>query len=350
MNENMPLRVGIVGAGENTKLRHIPGLLAIEGVEIVSVCNRSLESGERVAREFGIGEVFKNWQELVADKDIDAVVIGTWPYMHCPITVAALEAGKHVMCEARMAANAAEAHRMLDAARSRPHLVAQVVPSPFTLRVDKTVRRLLAEGFVGKVLAVEIRAGGAFLDTNAPLHWRQNFDYSGRNIMSLGIWYEAVMRWIGEAARVTAMGQTFVKMRKDADGILKAVRIPEHIDVIAEMACGAQLHIQISAATGLAGEPEALVFGADGTLRFAANKLYGAQRGDKGLKEIKIPATEEGSWQVEKDFVDAIRGRGAITLTTFEDGVKYMEFTEAVAQSIAKNKSITPGLFPDAES
>jgi hypothetical protein len=121
MNET-PLRIGIVGAGENTKLRHIPGLKAIKGVEIVSVCNRSLESGERVAKEFGISEVYKNWQELVRDKDIDAVVIGTWPYMHCPVTVAALEAGKHVMCEARMACNAKEAHRMLDAARICPNL------------------------------------------------------------------------------------------------------------------------------------------------------------------------------------------------------------------------------------
>ena len=350
MNKNTLLRVGIVGAGENTKLRHIPGLKAINGVEIFSVCNRSLESGERVAKEFGIGEVYKNWQELVADKDIDAVVIGTWPYMHCPITVAALEAGKHVMCEARMACNAKEAHRMFDAAQKHPHLVAQVVPSPFTLRVDKTVRRLLADGFVGRVLAVEVRAGGAFLDPDAPLHWRQNSDYSGLNIMSLGIWYEAIMRWVGEATRVAAMGQTFVKMRKDADGILKPVRIPEHVDVIAEMACGAQLHIQVSAVMGLAGEPEAFVFGDCGTLRFAGNKLYGAKRGDKELKEIKIPVGEEISWQVEKEFVDAIRGRGVITLTTFEDGVKYMEFTEAVAQSIAKNKSINLGLFPDAKS
>ena len=335
------LRIGVVGAGENTKLKHIPGLKVIKGVEIVSVCNRSLESGERAAKEFGISEVYRNWQELVADKDIDAVVIGTWPYMHCPITVAALEAGKHVMCEARMACNAKEAHRMCDAARIRPQLVTQVVPSPFTLRVDKTIRRLLAEGFVGKVLAIEVRAGGAFLNMDAPLHWRQNFDYSGMNIMSLGIWYEAIMRWVGEATRVTAMGQTFVKMRKDGDGILKAVRIPEHVDVIAPMACGAQLHIQISSVMGLAGEPEAFIFGDGGTLRFAGDKLYGAKRGGKNLKEIKIPAKEEGCWRVEQEFIDAIRGKSGIRLTTFEDGVKYMEFTEAVVRSIAKGKAVS---------
>ena len=52
----------------------------------------------------------------MADPDIDAIVIGTWPYLHCPITLAALEAGKHVLTEARMSMNAAEAHRMLAAA------------------------------------------------------------------------------------------------------------------------------------------------------------------------------------------------------------------------------------------
>jgi predicted dehydrogenase len=340
VDETTPLKIGIVGAGENTKLRHIPGLKAIEGVEIVSVCNRSLESSTRAAKEFGIGDVFKNWRELVTDKDIDAVVIGTWPYMHCSAAVAALEAGKHVMCEARMASTAKEAHLMLAAARARPELVAQVVPSPFTLRVDTAVKRLIAEGFVGKLLAIEVRTGGAFLDMDGPLHWRQNYDYSGVNVMSLGIWYEAIMRWVGEATRVMAMGKTFVTMRKDADGTAKAVRIPEHVDVIADMACGAQLHIQVSGVTGLAGEPEVFVFGSDGTLRFAANKLFGSKRGDKELKEIKIPAKEEGSWRVEQEFVDAVRGRAVIRLTTFEDGVKYMEFTEAAVRSMAEAKAI----------
>jgi predicted dehydrogenase len=345
MDEPPVLRIGIVGAGENARLRHIPGLKAIEGVEIVSVCNRSLESSERVAKEFGIAEVFRNWQELVSDKDIDAVVIGTWPYMHCAITVAALEADKHVLCEARMASNAKEAHEMLKAARARPQLVAQVVPSPFTLRVDKTIKRLIAEGFIGKVLVVEVRAGGSFVDMNTPLHWRQNSDYSGLNAMSLGIWYESVMRWVGEAVEVTAMGKTFVNMRKDADGVLKAVRIPDHLDVIARMACGAQLHMQISGVTGLAGQPEVFVFGTEATLCFANDKLYGGKRGDKELKEIRIPKTEEGSWRVEEEFVNAIRGRQVVELTIFEDGVKYMEFTEAVARSSACGKMVPLPLY-----
>ena len=124
------IRVGIIGLGANTRLRHVPGLRACDGVEIVAVCNRRPDSTAAVAREFGIPRTFDRWQDLVADRDIDAIVIGTWPYLHCPITIAALEAGKHVLTEARMAMNAAEARLMLDASRTRPELICQIVRAP----------------------------------------------------------------------------------------------------------------------------------------------------------------------------------------------------------------------------
>ncbi len=335
------VRVGIIGAGRNTKSRHIPGLQAIDNVEIIGVCNRSRESSQRVADEFGIPKIYNDWQETINDNDTNAIVIGTWPYMHCRATVAALRANKHVMCEARMAMNAREAHLMRLMARQKTHLTAQIVPSPMTLRVDNTIKRLIAEGYLGKVLAVEVRAGGTFLDTDSSLQWRQDFDFSGMNIMSMGIWYEALMRWVGEVTRIIAMGKTFVKMRADIDGIMRAVRIPEHIDIVGELVCGAQLHMQISAVTGLAGTPEVFLFGSEGTLRFSNNKLFGGQREQNELIEIEIPSEEEGGWRVEEEFVNAIRGEGTITHTDFETGVKYMEFTEAVTRSMANGTTIT---------
>ena len=334
------VKVGIIGAGGNTTSRHIPGLQAIDGVEIVGVCNRSQESSQRVADQFGIPKTYGNWQDAIADADTNAIVIGTWPYMHCRATVAALEAGKHVMCEARMAMNAREAHKMRAVSRQNTHLIAQIVPSPMTLRADNTIKRLIAEGYIGDVLAVEARAGGAFLDSEAPLQWRQDFDLSGLNIMSMGIWYEALIRWVGEATRIMAMGKTFVKMRPDADGVMRSVRIPEHIDVVGDLECGAQLHIQVSNVAGLAGAPEVFVFGSNGTLRFSGNSLYGGQKGDSELTEIDIPDSEAGAWRVEEEFVNAIRGKEVITHSDFETGVKYMEFTEAVTLSMQSGTAI----------
>src|SRR5687767_15996318 len=100
------IRVGFIGAGGNSRLHHIPKLKAQPGVELTAVANRSKESGERAAKEFGIARVETDWRAIVAAPDIDAVCIGTWPYTHAEMTIAALEAGKHVLCEARMAMNA----------------------------------------------------------------------------------------------------------------------------------------------------------------------------------------------------------------------------------------------------
>ena len=89
----------------------------------------------------GIPEAGDSWEDIIYRDDIDAVCIGTWPYMHAPLTIAALESGKHVLCEARMAMNAAEAAAMLEVSRMYPELIAQIVPAPMTLKFDRTHHR-----------------------------------------------------------------------------------------------------------------------------------------------------------------------------------------------------------------
>ena len=84
------------------------------------------------------------------------------------------------------------------------------------------------------------------------------------------------------------------------------------------------------------------IYGSEGTLLLdiGAEKLYGGRRGDKELNEISIEASKKGHWRVEEEFINAIRGLEPIRLTTFEDGVKYMEFTEAVAVSAAEAQAV----------
>jgi len=142
------IRIGIVGAGHITRTRHFPGFKAIPGVRVVGVCNRRRETARRVAQEFDIPKVYANWEDLVADPEVDAVVIGAWPYLHCPVTLAAFDAGKHVLTQARMAMNAREAQRMLDRALELPHLTAMIVPSPYGLTGDAFVRSLIDAGFL----------------------------------------------------------------------------------------------------------------------------------------------------------------------------------------------------------
>jgi predicted dehydrogenase len=339
-----PIRVGFVGAGANTRKHHIPKLKAQPGVELVAVANRSKESGERVAKEFGIARVHDDWRQVVEARDVDAICIGTWPYVHRELTVAALTAGKHVLCEARMAMNAAEGRQMLAASRQAPQLIAQLVPAPHTLEIDGTLKRLMAEGYAGEVHAVEVQGTqqARFADLGDAMHWRQDIRLSGNNVMNMGIWYEAMMRWLGPAKRVTAMTKIAVPRRKDETGAWHEVKVPDHIDILAAFKGNAVAHMRFSSLTALAPPPEAWIFGSEGTLRIEvdARRLTGGRRGDKALAEIPIPADQRIGWRVEEEFVNAIRGREKITHTNFEDGVRYMEFTDAVARSVASGQAV----------
>ncbi len=337
------IKVGIIGAGANAKLRHIPGFQAIPGCEVAAVANRTMESGQKVAKEFKIPKVYDHWSKLLDQPDIDAVCIATWPYMHCPITVEALRKNKHVLCEARMAMNSREAHKMLEASHKHPRLIAQVVPAPFTFKVDQTIKELVASGFLGDLLAMEVRVlDKNFADTQSPLTWRQDRQLSGYNTMTMGIWYECLMRWVGEAKKVQAMSKVCVDKRPGPDGKTRFVKVPDHVDITCAFGCGAQAHLRFSSVTGLAPESEVWLFGSKGTLYLNADKmvLKGGQKGDKELREIPVPPEKQGQWQVEKDFIDSIRDHKPVTLTDFATGVKYMEWTEAVIKSAKKGKAI----------
>lgn len=339
---NQTIRIGIVGAGANTVARHIPNLRKQEGVEIVSVCNRSRASSERVARQFGIPNVYNHWEALVKAADTNAIVIGTWPYLHCRATLAALAAGKHVLCEARMAMDLDEGRQMLEAADAHSAQVAQLVPSPFTLHVDRTIRHLENQGLLGRILAIEIRSlSGHFVDRDAPLSWRQSGQYSGVNLLTLGIWYETLMRWAGEAVDVTCLGKTVVKQRQDpVTHRMVDVRLPDHVTVVATMASGAQATFLLSSIAGLTPENAVTLYGDNGTLRFSDGVLYAGVKGDRQLTQMPIPPEDAIGWRVEEEFVSAIRGRESVSRTTFADGVKYMAFTEAAWRSFQSGRTV----------
>jgi predicted dehydrogenase len=340
------IRVGVVGAGGNTKLHHIPKLKKIEGVEIVTVANRSRASSEKVAKEFGIPRVHDSWQALVNDADIDAVVIGTWPYMHCPITLAALSAGKHVLTEARIAMNAAEARQMLAASRARPNLVTQVVPGPATFAADPMVMHLLAEGYIGELQSMDLKVPAGFMNRDAPMHWRMDRDYSGMNIMSMGIWYECVSRWVGPATSVTARTRVGVPYRVDKErGERRSVAVPDHVEVLADLANGAIARMHWSSVAGFMPGPEIWLFGSEGTLRIEQRGrdnlvITGGKRGDKEMTPIEIPADKTYRWRVEEEFISAIRGQEQVRRTSFADAVNYMDFTEAVHISSREGRRV----------
>lgn len=348
-----PVRVGIVGAGNIVRKVHVPGLRRMPGCEIVAVANRSLDSSQRAAAELGIPRAYPDWEQLLAADEIDAVVIGTWPYMHRDITLAALDRGKHVFCQARMANNSAEAREMLAASQRHPELVCQLAPKRSSYPIDNALQRLIRERYVGEILSVDVQSvdtsivdrrgqpGASFADFNGEYDWRHNPEFSGYNMMDVGGTYESVMRWIGPGNRVMAITKVQVPRRRDAEGKWRTATIPDYADVLYELRNGAPVHMKFAETAGLSAGDHIWIHGTDGTIHVDRdNKIFVGRRGDQKLEELPNPPQRQYQHRAEREFINAIRGVEKVELNTFEIGVQYMDFTEAVHRSSASGRAV----------
>lgn len=339
------LRIGIIGAGRIFRDRHFPGLAGIADAEVAAICNRSEASARAIAGAFGLDpEFMTDPHALITRDDIDAIMIGTWPYMHCPLVLAALDAGKPTFVQARMAMNLREAKAMY-AKAEETGLPTQICPSPFTMKGDRFVKRLIREGYLGQVYNINVRSLlDNACDSATPLHWRQIERYSGLNALYLGILVESVHRWFGYAKQVSAQAETFVKTRPLPDGGWRGpVERPDTVNVLCEMENGAAATLLFSGVARFGGAENRIeVYGSEGTLFYNTNDhtILGGRKGDDGLSELTIPDDEVQAWTVEQDFIDLIR-TGRPAASTFYEGVKYMEFTEAVFRSVESGRRVT---------
>ncbi len=226
--------------------------------------------------------------------------------------------------------------------------------APQTLPFDRTIAEMIGGGYIGALIMVDARIalGSDFPNYGSPVHWRHLREFSGNNIMGMGIWYEAMMRWVGPAATVHAVGQSVVPHRADDSGRRVVMTIPDHIDVIGRMEQGGQMRLCFSSVLGFAAKPiDITISGTDGTICLSGKpgeiRLTAGRRGDDGLKEVAIDPAKRGGWRVEEEFVNAIRGRETVTHTDFATGVRYMEWTDAVTLSLKHGKAVNLPLMED---
>ena len=337
-----PIRVGLIGAGANARAVHIPGFQRIPECQIAAVANRSMESSRRVTDEFNIPRAYAGWRDLLDDDSIDAVCIGTWPYMHRTLTVAALESGKHVLCQARMANTAQEARDMLDASLRHPELISQLVPTSQTYRIDNVLKRMINDGFLGEILSVELqRLQTRFPTVDGDLDWRHDVAFSGYNTLNIGASYEAMMRWLGRSNHVMAMSKVHVPYRRNGSGDLTSVGVADHVDILFELAGGAQVHMRASETTGLSTGNHTWIYGSEGTIHVDRRQnVFAGRRGDSELAQVPNPREAQAYYRVEEEFINAIRGIERITMAPFETGVHYMEWTEAVYRSAQTGQAV----------
>ncbi len=328
-----PIRIGIIGAGGIVKTRHMPGLRAIPGVTITQVCNRSLESAQAFCSEFAPeAQAVESWYELAASRDVDAVWIGAHPYLHAEASCYALQHGKHVFTQARMASSMAEANQMWEASVRYPELVTSICPAPHGMRGGELVKKLLAEGAIGTPHQLTLHSfSDAWLDASEPAHWRQQSEVSGIQILTLGIYIEVLQRWLGHITEVEARGNIVFPERAG-----EAIEIPDFINVLAKFRSGVEATMQFSGVAAHAPTDKLHLFGSEGTLSydFATEELSLGKRG--GPMELQpIPTELERTWTVERDFIAAIRDPQAPRPSpNFLDGLCYMRVVHAIWQAM----------------
>lgn len=339
-------RIGIIGAGGIFRSRHFPGLAKIADAEVAAICNRTAASGRKIAQEFKLDpDIMTDPHALIARDDIDAVMIGTWPYKHCPFVLESLDAGKHTWVQARMAMNLAEA-KLMYARAEETGLATQICQPPHALGGDYYMRKLIADGYVGDIRNVVVRSmNGSLLNPKTPLHWRQIGRYSGLNTMAVGMLVEFVHRWCGYTTSVTAQAETYVKQRPAGRGKTGDVERPDTVNILSTLENGATAVYMFSGTANAAPGEQIEVYGTKGTLVYHTNvniarqKIYGVKANGSKLTELKIPKKYQREWTIEADFVNAIK-TGENAETTFYQGVKYMEFTEAVFRSVEQGATV----------
>jgi scyllo-inositol 2-dehydrogenase (NADP+) len=271
------IRWGIIGCGRIAH-RFMQGLREVPGSQLVSAWSRRAESVVAFVEHYG-GTACNSVDELLAS-DVDAVYIATLPDSHELYSIAALNAGKHVLCEKPAAVNLKSLDKIIKVAKEKKLLFMEGMKPPF-FPLYKQLKAYLLTDPIGPVGYV--RAGSSVADIS-PDHPNFSYDLAGGSIMGIGI-YEAylALEWLGNTKKVQAMGR-FGENRIDMFSIFQT----EHENGYGQFYCGFDLH----------GKGDALICGTLGNITIHKNWWNPARATinylDGRIVELDVPFTAGG--------------------------------------------------------
>ena len=167
----MVVRWGIIGAGDIVRRRVAPAINDLPNCELIAIARANADKAAESAREFGARRWYADWRDMLEDDEIDAVYVATPVYLHASQTIAAAEAGKHVLCEKPMAMNAAECDEMIAACDANGVKLGVAYYRRF-YPVLARVRELIALGELGRPVVAQINSFEYVdISPNDPRHW-----------------------------------------------------------------------------------------------------------------------------------------------------------------------------------
>lgn len=343
--------VGILGTGF-ARTTQIPCFQATPGYEVVGILSRSMTRAYDLAQEFSARRAFDDLDRMLRVDEIELVVVSTPPHLHLPQTLAALRAGKHVLCEKPTALHAGEALEMWQAARraGRLHLIDHELRfHPRRVRM----KQMIDDGFVGAPRLVELHMHGpARVDPSRPFSWWSDAAQGGGALGALGSHAVDAIRWmLGEIVEVRGRLSIVVPQRPDPEtGEPREVTADDDATMWGRLAQGGEVSIRL--ATAMRDDPSGAlaVHGTRGSLKLDdRGPLLARAHGTEGWSEVvcdDVPAVPAGTNVPDTPWArafllyaaairDTLRA-GQVTLpgaATFEDGWRNQQVLDAARES-----------------
>lgn len=353
-----PLRAGVIGCGEIGVRGHIPGFRAA-GVHVVGVCDANAARAEATAAKLDIPHHYVDYRDLLARADIDLVAVGLPNALHAPVTLDALRAGKHVLCEKPMSVDAAGAERMVAEARERKLMLSinhQMRFEPTAL----AMRDAVASGRLGRVYYAESRMvrsagipgyGGWF--TNKKLAGAGALFDIGVHMLDLALFIlgfprvRAVSGFLSGELGARKIGLGSWGVDRGTQGVFD---VDDTASATLLLDGGTRLNVLVTWAAFAPGYDERVtLYGTDGGAD-RSPVLFGKEQplrffapGPDGKIAEAIPDLSSypaGGWNASvAAFVSAVRGEAELAVKP-EQSLQVMRVLDAIAASAASGREV----------
>ncbi|MBI2914091.1 MAG: Gfo/Idh/MocA family oxidoreductase [Chloroflexi bacterium] len=310
------LKIVIIGAGFAARIVHLPGYKGNDE-PVAAICDLIPERAQSLADQYGIPRVYADWREMIEKERPDVASVCVANALHRDITIAALEAGAHVLCEKPLATSVAEAHEMFDAARKAGRVLMAAQFFRFTAEA-RAIRRVVEDGALGEIYHGEASAmrrlgiptWGAFHQKSASAGGAL-FDI-GVHILDQTVWLMGNPRPV----RVSAVTQQRFGRRPEIAAILRNAWDPERFDVedfaiaFVRFDNGADLVLRSSWAAHIRELQyfNSLVLGTEGGVTTNPPALFHLRNGVLASEEFKDLPPANGYEAEVRAFLRAVRG------------------------------------------
>jgi predicted dehydrogenase len=335
------LRIGIIGVGGIALGRHIPSFLQIkDSCEITALSDIHVERAQETAEKYNIPYVFANYHDLFSI--VDAVCICTPNKFHAEITIAAFEAGVHVLCEKPMALSAEECEAMLTASRNADKVLA--IAYHYRFMKEAQAAKMAMEN-VGTPLVIRVQAlrrrkvPGWGVFTNKDLQGGGSLIDYGCHLLDLALWL------MGNPNHTTVTGTAYNSLSKMPNQVNQwgsfnheTFNVDDHVTAYIQFESGASMLFETSWAANIKADAEHLsISGVDGGLSVFPFELYTTKNGMLLNSEATwLPGEEDHGLQQARNFIEACLGLNELVVKP-EEALQVSQIIDQIYASGGKN-------------